>query len=288
MLLGQHGVSSAEEAFYQRCRRFRDFAAWQPAEVELLDDLSDGQLDQSLLEAALIVGGHDLAQVAALETAFRKSCRRCRERFPRLQQQTLEQQCRILFDHLKSSFLDGEYVPDLCDVGATISSGKFNCLTATILYQTLGQEFGLSVQAAWEPAHVRCWVPSESGRAGYLVETTADRTTAAVSGLYPRQMLRERPLSKEQLLGKVFYNRGVRELERDDFRSAICSTWASCLLDPTDIPAKNNLRACLNNWALQASKRDQIGFAIRLLDAGLQLDPDYEPFSRNLELLRRH
>lgn len=283
------GSLKGDAAFEQQRERFVAFGDWKPIEKQLLDDLSDGRLDsRSLLEAALIVGGHEAPRIAALQNAFAASCQRCRAQNPRLEHEPYPTRISQLFTYLLDHHLYGEYTPDLCDVGATLTRGEFNCLTATILFRALCHEFDIPVQAAWEPSHVRCWIPIESDRAGYLVETTADSATAAVSGLYPRSKLTERQLTPEQLLGKVFYNRGVQWLHRDQFASALFSTWASCLLDPNDVPAQNNLRACLNNWALWASQRDRYVFAMELLDAGLQLDPNYEPFSRNRRLLENH
>ncbi len=271
--------------FDQQCDRFVEFSQWQPVEQEILADLSDGRLDQrTLVEAALAVGGNDSGQTTALKSSFKQSCERCRAMMKVRPQNALNDQIQLLFEYFVSNHLYGEYTPDLCDVGKTISTGEFNCLTATILFRALCAEFGIEVTAAWEPSHVRCWVPSGK-ESGYLVETTADNPAAGVSGLYPRSKLDERRLTPEELLGKVFYNRGVRALQSDRYTIALTSTWASCLLDQNDIPAQNNLRACLNNWALSASRQNDTEFAIRLLDAGLQLDPEYEPFFRNRQLL---
>ena len=273
----------------QQCNRFLEFSEWQPIEKEILHDLRDGQLDQrNLIEAALVVGGNDGGQIVSLRSSFKQSCERCRAMMKVRPQESMKERIQQLFEYFVSNHLYGEYTPDLCDVGKTISTGEFNCLTATILFRALCEEFDIEVFAAWEPSHVRCWIPSEAESAGYLVETTADNPVAGVSGLYPTSKLNERRLTSEELLGKVFYNRGVRALQSDQFSLALTSTWASCLLDTKDVPAQNNLRACLNNWALSASQHDDSKFAIRLLDAGLQLDPNYEPFFRNRRLLLGH
>jgi len=282
-------TSVGASAFDQQCNRFVEFSEWQPIEQEMLRDLSDGVLNhRTLMEASLIIGGNDAAQTAALQSSFKQSCERCRAMMKVRPQTEMKDQIQQLFDYFVSNHLYGKYTPDLCDVGKTISSGEFNCLTATILFRALCEDFDIEVFAAWEPSHVRCWIPSEVESSGYLVETTADNPAAGVSGLYPRSKLSERRLTAEELLGKVFYNRGVRALQSDRFSLALTSTWASCLLDSKDVPAQNNLRACLNNWALSVAQRDESKLAIRLLDAGLQLDPNYEPFFRNRRLLLSH
>ena len=262
---------------------------WNAYDVELLRDLSDGQLDQqSLLQSALAVGGNspqEIADLVATFSAFTQQLRVKHRNSPAVTQPLI----RHLFSQLQQNHLHGQYDPHLCDVGKTISHGKFNCLTATILFRALCQEFAIEVVAIWEPSHVRCWVPLDDRRFGYVVETTSKSSQTAVTARLPRHQLAERILTKEQLLGKVYYNRGVQLLRREAFPEALCSTWASCVLDHDDQSAQNNLRACLNNWALAVSQHGgDIAFAIRLLDAGLQLDPTYEPFSRNLRLLQDH
>lgn len=282
-------ASIAGDSLAQDLERFHAFSEWSDHEQVLLKDLSDGQLDScSLVEAALLVAGHDRVEVDALHAEFLQSCRRCRASLDGNQPVSRSLRIRQLFRYFATHHLNGKYTPDLGDIGATISAGEFNCLSATILFRCLCEEFEITVQAAWEPSHVRCWIGSASGRSGYLVETTAESPNAGVSGLFPKSKLSERLLSTEQLLGKVFYNRGVRMLHREKFSRALTATWASCLLDPRDTPAQNNLRACLNNWALAESQRDDFQLAIQLLVAGMQLDPNYEPFSRNLRLLQGH
>ena len=278
----QRSESKGESAIVELCD-------WNGYDVELLRDLSDGQLDQqSLLRAALTVGGNspqEAAESIANFNAFTQGLRAKHENPPTVTQALI----RHLFSQLQRNHLHGQYDPDLCDVGKTVSHGDFNCLTATILFRALCQEFAIDVVAIWEPSHVRCWVPLDNGRFGYVVETTAKSSQTAVTARLPRHQLAERVLTKEQLLGKVYYNRGVQQLRREAFPDALTSTWTSCVLDHDDQPAQNNLRACLNNWALAVSQHGgDIAFAIRLLDAGLQLDPTYEPFSRNLRLLRDH
>lgn len=269
-----------------------EFCDWRQHDPALLRDLEDGQLHQhALLDAALVAGGRDPEDAKRLVDAFRARA----PRLPRVTQlpqgspgMPSTHDVVHLFDYLHRNHLQGEYQAELCDVGQTISKQKFNCLTATILFQALCRDSGIATEAIWEPAHVRCWVHCRNDL-GYLVETTAESTALAVSPRMRRGEVAARSLSSEQLLGKVFYNRGVQLLRKNAFAPALSATWTSCRLDGDDRPAHNNLRACINNWALSVSQhRGDLAQAVRLLDAGLQLDPDYEPFSRNLRLLRGH
>lgn len=264
-------------------RRFEEFAHWSERENLLVDDLSDGNLDQySPLEAALVIGGYEDEQIAVFLAQLNGCAAKCRDR---LHAATSRQaRLRVVFEHLSADFLQGKYQADLYDVGRTISFGDFNCLTATILFQTLCRSFAIEIEAIWEPSHVRCW-SSLSPDSGYLVETTAGQPKDAVGPMTLQSGLKARVLSDTQLIAKVFYNRGVRMMKSGDYSVALVSTWASCQLDSQDQPAQSNLRACLNNWALAAVSADDLRLADRLLDRGLRLDPTYEPFTRNRSIL---
>ena len=263
--------------------RFSGFCTRLPAEQELLNDAADGSLDDcSLLRASLICAGHSEDNASRLENEFRASVTRCQ----RVVEAAAEGRAKeAIFGHLKDDFLYGAYRSELCDAGRAIAQGEFNCLTATILYQAFCHEFSIEVEALWEPSHVRCWVVLDGDGSGCVVEATASSVAEAVGPRTTRQALADRLLTSSELLGKVLYNRGVTALLQEQFDVALSATWASCLLDPLDQPAWNNLRACLNNWALAALESDRRELAKSLLDAGIRLDPDYEPFRRNWALL---
>jgi hypothetical protein len=263
--------------------RYVAYCATSPGERQLLDDLTDHKLDShTLFEAALTIAGHDRAELARYKTQLKSSIRRCGQKLEANDSQ--DKRLRIIFRHLSTEFLYGNYKPDLYDVGRTMSAGEFNCLTATILFQSLCKAFSSEIQAVWEPAHVQCWWPA-TRTYGHLIETTSASATSAIGPLSSASGLSGRRISKSELIGKVFYNKGVSSLKAQEFATALAATWTSCLLDPKDSPAQSNLRACINNWALSASDEDDFKLAQQLLEEGLKLDPNYEPFSRNKALL---
>ena len=265
--------------------RYIAFCSWSATERELLEDLADGELaDFSVLEAALIIAGHDAGHVVDLKRIFSDSLARCSRTIRN--EPDRNQRIRILFKHLNDEFLHGNYQPDLYDVGRTLNDGDFNCLTATILFHSLCQAHAIEVQAIWEPSHVQCWVPT-SESSGILVETTASHAWSAVGPHMAASKLVDRRLSTSELIAKVFYNRGVCELRKHDYQHALAMTWASSLLDPGDKPAQHNLRACFNNWALKAFQQNDLELAKKLLEEGLNLAPDYAPLSRNRAMLIR-
>ena len=281
LIIGMQRTVAAEPLPYDR---YNEFHGWSATERVLLQDLADWQLDQhSLVEAALIVAGHNKETIARYNARLKQSIARCR---PRVRPtDSTQNQLRIIFRHTSAEFLKGKYQSDIYDLGKTLDQGDFNCLTATILFKEICQAFSIHVDALWEPSHVQCWATLR-GNFGYIVETTAASDYDAVSGMRSAEQLTLRRLSKSELLAKVYYNKGVRALKTDAYPTALASTWLGTLLDPRDSPAQNNLRACFNNWALAAvSQNSDVVLAKRLLDAGISLDPNYVPFSRNRALL---
>ena len=265
--------------------RFNEYCTWAPHQRPLLDDLQDGRLDDfSEVDAALVIAGHSEDEIASFRQTLNASIRRLRAGYDRRASQ--QSRLRNIFSHLSREFLHGNYEPELFDIGRTLSTGDFNCLTATLLYKATCQRFGIEVVASWEPSHVCCWSPL-AGDTGYVVETTADSTENAIGQLSHVDQLPTRQLDSTQLVAKVFYNRGVSEMKAGDYGAALGSTWAGSLLDPLDNAAQSNVRACLNNWALTAAEANDPELARRLLEAGVRLDPDYQPFTRNREILFR-
>ena len=264
--------------------RWADLCQYNADQLRVLQDAEDGRLDEvSLFRASLLAAGHSLAEARLWEVEFAAFVRRCRARLSAISPTGRQRQ---LFAQLQQECLSGAYQADLCDVSQTISGAAYNCLTATILYQRLCAEFGITAEALWEPAHVRCWVVLAEGE-GLTVETTATTPRDALGERGSRAQVMGRFLSRTELLGKVLYNQGVQALRREDYSTALATTWASLCLDPEDAPAASNVRACLNNWALWAVQHDDLAFARRLLVAGNTFDPDYVPFRRNLSLLSR-
>lgn len=264
--------------------RYERLCRYSIDERELLSDMDDGRLNvHSAVEGALIIAHHSEQKIDLLERRLQHSIKQCRRRLAGVQRADWP---RAIFDHLRIEFLHGEYDPHLFDLQRTIEQGEFNCLSATILYQAMCREFSVVAQAAWEPSHVRCWVrePLNSTR-GFVIETTSAKTKDAQGPTLHQRLLDDRLLSDVQLIAKVFYNRGVQALKRDDYPNALACTWASAILDPQDAPAQSNLRACFNNWALFAAEKDNKLLARQLFSVGLKLDPNYAPFLRNRTIL---
>lgn len=174
------------------------------------------------------------------------------------------------------------------------SNGRYNCVTATILYCCLGRAAGLEVRAVELPGHAMCWVKTERGEID--VETTCATwfqylDDAQTRKRVIRDLIRQaqddvdtaqvRAISDRELIAKVYYNRGVDFLAVKDFRAALESNAIALLLDPTSHTTKGNLLATINNWALNLCYEGKFTQSAELLRKGILEEPEYAMFRKN-------
>jgi tetratricopeptide (TPR) repeat protein len=93
--------------------------------------------------------------------------------------------------------------------------------------------------------------------------------------------LQHRVISDVELVGKVYYNRGVAALEAKRFSQATDLLTCARHLDAKDQATHDNLLATLNNWALAACDSGEYETASDLILRGLSIDPSYPPLQSN-------
>jgi tetratricopeptide (TPR) repeat protein len=254
----------------------------QDLQSRLDDDLVDGQLDHfTRFQAALVAGGvRSQLELERRTNQFDELRRTLSSHVP----STVDLRSRLDRIHhwLHERILTGQYRVECSELSRTLDDGHFNCLTATILFQSLCDADGLPTEAIVTPSHVLCCVP---GQPTLYVETTCpDWQSAGIAG-YSQPMqewVRDgRSLNAVQLLGKVYYNRGVAQLEARYFAQAEDLFSTAWRLDPCDRSARENLLATYNNWALAESDEGHYSIAQELVLRGLAIDPNYSPLLAN-------
>ena len=187
------------------------------------------------------------------------------------------EQVEAIFAFLHREILTGEYSKPASHLHSALHGGDYNCVSATILFVALCERCGLQPQIWSAPGHVLCRF---SFREPLDVETTCpewfdtDRPGSA-----PRRGLRE--ISHAQLIGKVYYNRGIVLLQNGEFTQALAALRTSVRLDPQDRDARDNLLAGLNNAAIAACSADDFAEAAELLAEARAIDPEYPPLKTN-------
>ena len=282
-----------------------------PLEERLFADAANGHFDRlTLLEAALVASGVDdpadltryRAQVAGRVEDLRRSGTVCG---------TPRQQAQAIFEFLHRRILTGGYRLECTDLRHALDHGRFNCVSATVLFNCLAGEFGLKVCGLETPGHAMSRLQTPDApldiettcprwfqlldrpqKQAELVEKTLGRLPAkdrpaSRPGTVPAfaQRKRDCPLPREisavELMAMIYYNRGVDLLGEKRFPEAAAANAKSMRLDPSNATARGNFLATLNNWAIDLGTSGRYGEAAELLASGLQIDPTYEAFGLN-------
>ena len=262
-------------------------------EKRLFADAADGRLDQfSLLEAALIASGVE-------ET---KTLQRYRQRQAALLGELRSsgkltgpprRRAQVVFEFMHGRVLHSGYHTDCTDLRTALDQGRFNCVSASVLFNCLAGEQGLAVCGLEIPGHAMSRLALPGGPLD--VETTCPRwfqlmgdpqkqaelVQEALGRPAPADRAHTREVSHTQLTAMIYYNRGVDLLAQRRFDRAATANAKALRLDPRSATARGNLLATINNWAIALSSSNRYAEAIDLLREGIRLDPGYESFTPN-------
>lgn len=126
-----------------------------PAEAALLADAADAHLDHhSLFQAALIAGGtvqDDLLR--HYEAKFQAWIAQLREQ--NVSTQTPLQRAETIFRFMHQRILTGGYELRASDLAGTIQTGQYNCVSASLLYNCLVEQFGIEARGLEWNGHAR-------------------------------------------------------------------------------------------------------------------------------------
>lgn len=263
-------------------------------EERLFADAADGQWDDcSLLAAALVASGVDdpqlldsyLARFAALTDELRQRGEVAGP--PR-------HQAQAVLEFLHRRVLHGGYQIDCTDLRIALDEGRFNCVSASVLFNCLAEQFGLEVQGLEIPGHAMSRLVLPDGvldvettcptwfrllddpkKQNALVEKTLGLQRGSTS---PGQ---RRVVSGVELVATIYYNRGVDLLGQREFAQAVSTNAKALRLDPFNNTAHGNLLASLNNWAIDLGGAGRYSKAVEILDQGIALDSTYATFKTN-------
>ena len=269
-----------------------DLSRWERG---LFADAADGRWDEhSLLGAALIASGVlDAEARQRYEARFDEIAAELEEPGPLTG--SPRRRAQALFERMHGRVLTGGYQIDATHLTLALDSGRFNCVSASVLFNCLAARFGLSARGLEIPGHAmsRLILPDgpvdvettcpgwfrlmdEPAKQAELLEKTIGSRLAARSASAAR-----REVSDVELVATIYYNRGVDLLGRKQFAEAQAANAKALRLDPSSTTARDNLLATINNWAVDAGSAGRHAEAVELLRRGIDLDPDYETFQVN-------
>ena len=246
------------------------------AEQALLQDTLDGELNQhSLMEAMLLAEGLSKSEAAKWNQRYSQDAQYMLQQISA--EESTEAQAQNIFRFMHREILTSEYVVDANQLVKCWEEGKYNCLSATLLYHAFCKEAGIPTRAVTTPGHIFIQL-CNSGAVD--VETTCPQwfelSAAEKNANHGRQreIDNRRILTETELIGKIYYNRALSSLSAEHYHAAEKELRLSLILDPADRSAKRNLLACLNNWSLQLTEERKYAEAMQLLKRASQQFPE--------------
>ena len=278
-----------------------DPAGWEgrltPLETKLFADAADGRFDShTLLAAALIAGGcDDTEALQGYVASFDKAAAELRAELERSNalEATPHRRAQLVLEFLHRRILTGGYDLASSDLRAALDEGRFNCVSASVLFNCLARHAGLAVCGLEMPGHAMSRVLLSDDVID--IETTcpkwfrlagdpkqqAEHLEATLGEGAPRDRSRVRPITDLELTAMIYYNRGVDLLAENRFALAAAANAKALRLDPNSTTALGNLLATVNNWAIALGATGQYADAADLLRRGIEMDPAYETFHLN-------
>ena len=262
-------------------------------EERLFADVADGRLDEfSPLGAALVAGGVEDVdclhryeqQAAALADQLRRSGKLA---------DTPRQQVEAVFEFLHERVLCGGYDLAYTDLRRVLDDGRFNCVSATVLFNYLAGELGLDCRALEMPGHAMSRVVLPDGPLDventyprwFCCKDDPERRSAAAAPTIGAAAKADRSKAREvspiQLAAMIYYNRGVDLLAEKRFADAARANAKALRLDPANATARQNLLATINNWSIELGNSQHFAEAVDLLRQGLAMDAKFEAFAQN-------
>ncbi len=262
-------------------------------EKDFFDDSADGRLDEfSLLDAALVASGvrrtEDLRR-------YERQLARLVDELQALEREetTPRDRAEIVFDFLHQHVLSGGYGLQCTDLRLAFDQGRYNCVSASVMYNCLAAGCGLEVCGLEMPNHAMSRVVLDGQPLD--VETTcptwfrllqdprrqAEMIERRAVGISAEMRAKAREVSPIQMAAMIYYNRGVDLLAAQHYREAAVVNAKALRLDDTSSTARGNLLATINNWAIALGTARRFAEAVALLETGLNYDPQYETFLVN-------
>lgn len=288
-------VPSAEPAVVNPFERFLGDVS--PIESDMIQDAKDNRFDRyTLFEAALIAAGNtDVARLEEYKQQYNNRVYQLAQLIP--QNATELQKARIILEYLHREMFR-EYLLESSNIGMIFDSGIYNCVTGATLFNSLARRFGVRAVALELPGHAMSRIYLSDGTY-YDVETTcavwfqlqdypgkqeqviAKMLEAGAASQVVDAPVVRRPINDVELVAKLYYNRGVEALNKENYADAMRCNAKALVLDSKSATAKGNFLATLNNWAINESKDAHYDYAMRILRQGMKIDPSYPIFKNN-------
>jgi tetratricopeptide (TPR) repeat protein len=264
-----------------------------PVEKALFQDAQDGKWDNfNLFRAAMVAEGErDPAKIKSYEIKLDAILQKIKNKNQNNNSASAENLTRELFESLHKEIMTRQYDINCTNLSRVFETGKFNCVSATVLFNVLGEKAGLNVHALEMPGHAlsrvrfagkemdletTCpdWFKLENkdALAAATTQRVAQSEAAAPNPVAGNNMgnknmqdtesasvklaelsKRSREITPVQLIATIYYNHGVDLLNEKRYAEAAMVNIKALYLDPESETAWGNLMVAINNWALELS-----------------------------------
>jgi len=262
-----------------------------PAQAVRIEDLADRRLDWHVFEDAALQAGAADGALEGERAALNKALEPLVASIPLVEAAGAARDLlQVLHEGTRSAPpMLRRYDASATTLGDVLHRGRFNCVSATLLYLIAACRLGLDARAVLLPSHARAVVVVRGRR--HVVETTAARGFDAPPEVGREVMRRFRapggfldlyPDAAGQefddlaLLGAVYTNLSVAARERDDLAAAEeLDARADRLVDPSARPLLRRVRAStLQELALRRFEDGRTQEALELVERAVALVPD--------------
>ena len=125
--------------------------------------------------------------------------------------------------------------------------------------------------------------PADAGSTTFDASTATPDAPLGYSYTRVRKPMRE--IGDVELVATIYYNVGVDFYQKERFEEAIVAYVKAARLAPNNPTILGNLKATLNNWAIQIAMKDRnFERAIQVAEQGLLLDPNFPEYKMNLPI----
>jgi tetratricopeptide (TPR) repeat protein len=265
-----------------------------PVEKALFQDAQDGKWDNfNLFRAAMVAEGErDPIKIKNYEAKLDAILQKIKNKNHNNNNPVAaENLTRSLFEALHRDIMTRQYDINCTNISRVFETGKFNCVSATVLFNVIGEKAGLNVHALEMPGHAlsrvrfsgkeidletTCpdWFKLENKEA--LAAATTQRVaqpesatpnpiagnnadnrnlqdTRTESAKLADLSKKSREITPVQLIATIYYNHGVDLLNEKRYAEAAMVNIKALHLDPESETAQGNLMVAINNWALELS-----------------------------------
>jgi hypothetical protein len=265
-----------------------------PEEKNLFEDAQDGRLDFFLFpDAALLASG---VTDPAARSLYLKKIQTWQDRSAEAMVgagSTPKDRLDALLRWMHTGILTGGYYENQTELSKLLDCGRYNCVSATIMFNLLARARNFLPRVVEVPGHV--FTAIEIGDHRYLdventvpygVDPLADERVAMQLWTerklryYTDKKVKGRIVSDLALITLIYQNRGGVFLEKKKYPEALLAFFNALSIDRAFNPAVRGIFRVLQDWSKSLAEDKQFQEAHRIVQLGLDVAP------RDPELLK--